>query len=70
MWSAYAGNLAPARLGVLREVVELHHGRHQRGASRDHLVDQVGGQPGAVLDAVDAGVDQARAAPPRRSSGR
>ena len=33
-------------------------------------VDQVGGQPGAVLDAVDAGIDQASAAPRCRSSAR
>ena len=32
MWSAYAGNLLAARVGVLREVVELHDGRHQRDA--------------------------------------
>ena len=60
MCAAYAGNFSLARVGVLREVVELHDGRHQRGAARDHRVDQVGGQAGAVLDAVDAGLDQHR----------
>ncbi len=47
-------------LGVLREVVELHRGRDQRGAVGDHSVDEVLGEAGAVLDAVDAGVDEDR----------
>ena len=60
MWAAYAGNLVAGRLGVLRELVDLHHRRHQRDPLLDHRVDQVLGQAGAVLDAVDAGLDQAR----------
>ena len=58
MWSAYAGNLRPTGVGVVGEVVELNGGRHQRDATLGHGVDQVGGQAGAVLDAVDAGLDQ------------
>ena len=44
--------------GVLRELVELHDGRHQPGAVLDHRVDEVLGETGAVLDAVDARLDQ------------
>ncbi len=42
------------RVGVLGEVVQLHHRRHQGDVPGDHLVDQVLGEAGAVLDAVDA----------------
>ena len=33
MCAAYAGNFAPPCVGVRREVVDLHPGRHQRGAA-------------------------------------
>ncbi len=46
--------------GVLRKLRQLHHRRHQRGSVRDHPRYQVRSQAGAVLDAVDAGVDQPR----------
>ncbi len=55
--AAYAGT-SPRRRGVRGEVVELHHRRHQRGPPLDHGVDEVGGQAGAVLDAVDARLDE------------
>ena len=45
-------------LGVLGELVQLHHRGHQRRAALDHVVDQVRAQAGAVLDAVDARLDE------------
>ena len=40
------------------KVLDVDQRRHQRGAVLDHQLDGVVGQPGAVLDAVDAGLDQ------------
>ena len=58
--AAYAGKRCGPRLGVLGELVELHDGRHEGGAAGDHRVDQPLVEAGAVLDAVDAGLDQPR----------
>ena len=60
MVAAYDGKRAAPGLGVLRELVQLHDGRHQRGAARHHPGDQLVVEAGAVLDAVDAGLDQPR----------
>ena len=40
------------------KVLDVDQRGHQRGAVLDHQLDGVVGEPGAVLDAVDAGVDQ------------
>ena len=64
MWSAYAGNFSRAGVGVLREVVELHR-RSAPARRRRATIASIRsvGQPGAVLDAVDAGARSGRAAP-------
>ena len=41
-----------------REVLDVDQRRDDGGAAGGHLGDQVLGEPGAVLDAVDAGADQ------------
>ena len=52
------GEFGLARLGVVAEVVELDHRRHQRDLALGHDRDRRIVQPGAVLDAVDAGGHQ------------
>ena len=54
------GELGLAGRRVGREVLQVLDRRHQRGALRRHLLDEVARQSGAVLDAVDTGVDQVR----------
>src|SRR6476469_4341380 len=43
-----------------RERLDVDQRRDQRGAVGGHQLDRVGREPGAVLDAVDAGGDEAR----------
>ena len=58
MWSAYAGNFSAPCSAYIGKLFELVGRRHQRRAPGGHGLDQVGGQAGAVLDAVDARLDQ------------
>ena len=53
------GELLLPRGGEPGEVLHVDQRRDDGGAARGHLADEVLGQPGAVLDAVDAGADQA-----------
>ena len=48
------------RPGDLGKGVDVDQRRHHRDPPAGDLVQQVGGDPGAVLDRVDAGVDQPR----------
>ncbi|SIA46623.1 Uncharacterised protein [Mycobacteroides abscessus subsp. abscessus] len=42
------------------EVLDIDDGRDERGAMFDHQGDGVVGETGAVLDAIDAGANEAR----------
>ena len=59
MWAGI-GRILRGPVGDAGEVLDVDQRRHQRGAVLDHQLDGVVGQAGAVLDAVDARVDQAR----------
>src|SRR5699024_12172689 len=52
------GRVLGRRVGDAGKVLDVDQRRVQCGAAGDHQLDEVVGKPGAVLDAVDAGVDQ------------
>ena len=54
------GRVLGGGVGDTGKVLDVDQCRHQRGAVFQHQRDGVVGDAGAVLDAVDAGVDQAR----------
>ena len=58
MWSAYAGNFSPPRRRTRGKLFSCITVGTSASAALDHRVDQVLGEPGAVLDAVDARLDQ------------
>ena len=60
MCSAYPGNFSSARAAMSPNVSILIIVGTSAVPAPGHLVDQVGGQAGAVLDAVDAGPHQRR----------
>ena len=55
MCAAYAGNFASAASAYAGKLSMLDQRRHQRVPALGHRGDHVVVEPGAVLDAVDAG---------------
>ena len=60
MCSAYVGNFSPAAEAYSGKLFSCITVGTSAVPARHHLVDQVLGEPGAVLDAVDARADQPR----------